>query len=132
MGTKEAIEIFRTIRENNAQIDIFGENRRTLMQIYKHYDTKTWNPKIDFGNADGSVLELLFYKGKKDNTENKKRFLSSNFHEKFDRVDDAKEDSYFYFIPDSENLSEVSKFIDLILDTVYGVGIEKDIQVNIY
>lgn len=112
------IETFVNSNEQKIQLDIFRDSQ-VILQIYKLEDVKYWGLDIESYIEKEFIIELTFSKNKKSNSENLKRFESSEWIEKFVKIDTIKENSYWLGINKNVDIKEFEQIISSLLDSVY-------------
>jgi len=118
----EKINHFVKSQERNIQLDFFRSNGEVLFQVFKQYDTKRWDTKIELVDEKGLILQIIFNKGKTHNKENFERFSNSYLFNEFSFIEFHKQKAYFRGIPSSWNQQKVINLFNELINTVFALN----------
>ena len=126
----DLVQRFTEIDERNLQLDIFRDNGRVLIQVFKYSDVKGWNNPPVFDATQGYV-SVLHFSGSKD--KNLKNFQNSKVFEYYHSFDSFGKHFYCSFTPTTSTPMELQAFLLRTIKEVYGNDVGTlDVQLNAY
>lgn len=112
-------------------MDFFRTNGQVLAQLYGYKAIKSFRTQLNFGDEDGYIIELYFFKAKTNNCENERRFLLSDYYSMFKQFEGIEpKGAYFSFLKSDISDEYFGEFLEEMLRTIYGSDVQIEIKVH--